>query len=142
MYNSVGKTEIVVDTCVVIKVMESPSFAKWVRDQLKGKSIRVILLDVVCREAKKVRGFEVGKLVERLRKLLGREVGVVSVGKQHIEQAKSLSSRYHMCHNGDNRILAFCRDRSVPLVTSDANLRKVSEWAGVASFRPSEMDGI
>ena len=127
---------------MVIDIMEADIFAQKMRRRLRGKSIRFVLTDVVCREAKKARGFDVRSISARIRRLLGREVDVISIEERHIAEAERLSSRYHMCHHGDNRILAFCRERGLPLVTRDGDLHRVSQWVGVASFRPSEVGGI
>ncbi len=46
--------QVVLDTCMVIDIMEADIFAQKMRRRLRGKSIRFVLTDVVCREAKKV----------------------------------------------------------------------------------------
>ena len=134
--------KIVLDSCVVIDIMEKPKRAAGLKAQLYGKSIKIILCDVVLKEVNRVRGYVSENIISKVENLLGRKIEIQKVGATVISDAQQLSEQFQMCHNGDNEILSLCKAKSLVLVTSDRSLRKVSEWVGVIAFHPSEAAGI
>ena len=134
--------EIVLDSCVVIDIMEKPKRAAGLRSQLRGKSIKIILCDVVLREVNRVRGYVSENIISKVENLLGRKIEVQRVETNIVSDAHQLSEQFQICHNGDNKILSLCKAKSLVLVTSDRSLRKVSDWVGVIAFHPSEAAGI
>ena len=47
---------IVLDSCVVIDIIEKPKVASRLKTNLRGKPVNIILCDVVLDEVRKVRG--------------------------------------------------------------------------------------
>ena len=133
---------IALDSCVVIDLMEKPKVASGMKASLRGKSIRIILCDVVLDEVRRVRGYLPEKIVARISKLLGRKILFSKVDKARISNAKSLSEQFHICHNGDNKILSLCQARDFVLVTFDRMLLKACSFVGVAAFHPAKLRGI
>ena len=134
--------KIALDTCVVIDLIEKPTFARRVRQSLKGKSIEIVLCDVVLDEVQRVRGFSRYKTLAKISEVLDRQVSIVTVSEEEKLQAKQISSQYQICHNGDNKILALCQIKDYILVTLDKMLRKASEFVGIAVFHPLCVGGI
>jgi len=128
--------KIALDSCVVIDLIEKPTFARRVRKSLKGKSIQIILCDIVLDEVQRVRGYSHKKIVTKISKVLKRPISIVSVNDDEKSYAKEISNQFQICHNGDNKILAICQMKNFILVTFDRMLRKASEFVGIAVFHP------
>jgi len=54
---------IALDSCVVIDIMEKPKVASGLKARLRGKSVKIILCDVVLGEVKRVRGYLPEKVI-------------------------------------------------------------------------------
>lgn len=48
--------KVVLDSCVIIDLIEKKGLAYRLRSSLRGKSVQIVLCDVVLREIKRVRG--------------------------------------------------------------------------------------
>jgi predicted nucleic acid-binding protein len=134
--------KIALDSCVVIDLIEKPTFARRVQKALKGKSVQIVLCDVVLNEVQKVRGYSHQKIVSKISEGLKRSISIVSVNDEEKIQAKQISDQFQICHNGDNKILAICQMKNYILVTFDRMLRKASEFVGIAVFHPLCVGGI
>ena len=134
--------KILLDSCVVIDILEKPSLSKKIRAGLHGKSIKIMLCDTVLKEVSRVRNLAANYVIKKIRSLLKREVNVTYITKEQNTEAQQVRDHYHICHNGDNKILSVCKANDYVLVTFDRNLLKTSEWIGVASFHPSRIRGI
>jgi predicted nucleic acid-binding protein len=137
-----NQQNIALDSCVVIDIMEKPKVASGLKARLRGKSVKIILCDVVLGEVKRVRGYLPGKIIARLSKLLGRKIEISSVSDDEISDAKQITNQFQICHNGDNKILSLCRAKDFVLVTFDRMLLKSCQFIGVAAFHPSMVGGI
>ena len=124
---------VVLDSCVVIDLMENPGVFNKFRAAMKGKSIRFILCDIVLNEVYRVKRFATRKVISRIAKV-GKRIDIFSIDEGEKRLAQSMTERYAICHNGDNQILALCRSRSLFLVTRDRNLLRACEYAGVLAF--------
>ena len=133
---------IVLDSCVVIDIIEKPKVASGLKANLRGKSVNIILCDVVLDEVRKVRGLMPHTVVEKITKLLGKKVQLTVVTEEHKEQALQLTEQFQICHNGDNKILSLCKARDFILVTFDKMLLKASQFVGIAVFSPFTAGGI
>ena len=133
---------IALDSCVVIDIMEKPKVASGLKARLRGKSVKIILCDVVLGEVKRVRGYLPEKIVAKLSYLLGRKIEISSVDNSQITNAQSITEQFAICHNGDNKILSLCQAKDFILVTFDKMLLKASSFVGVAAFHPSMVGGI
>ena len=134
--------KIVLDSCVVIDIMKKPKIASVIKSRLRGKSVKIILCDVVLGEVKRVRGYSPEKVIAKVSKLLGRKVELSKIDKTNVETAQQITNQFQICHNGDNKILSLCQAKNFVLVTFDRMLLKTSQFVGVAAFHPMTAGGI
>ena len=134
--------KVVLDSCVVIDIIEKPKVASQLKAKLKGKSISIILCDVVLDEVRHVRGLFSQEIVSKVSTLLGRKVKLTSTTTQDKVNAESLTEQFAICHNGDNKILSLCQSRNFILVTFDKMLLKASQFVGIQVFSPFTAGGI
>ena len=133
---------IALDSCVVIDIMEKPKVASGLKARLRGKSVKIILCDVVLDEVRRVRGYLPEKVIARLSSLLGRKIELSEINESDKTNAFQITEQFQICHNGDNKILSLCQAKNFVLVTFDRMLLKASEFVGVAAFHPSMVGGI
>ena len=133
---------IALDSCVVIDIMEKPKVASGLKARLRGKSVKIILCDVVLDEVRRVRGYLPEKVISRISSLLGRKIELSEINPSDVTSAKAITEQFQICHNGDNKILSLCQAKNFVLVTFDRMLLKASEFVGVAAFHPSMVGGI
>ena len=133
---------IALDTCVVIDIIEKPKVASGLKASLRGKSVNIVLCDVVLDEVRKVRGLMPHTVVEKIAKLLGKKVKLTAVTAENEAEAQQLTEQFQICHNGDNKILSMCKARDFILVTFDKMLLKASQFVGIAVFSPFTAGGI
>ena len=141
--NQIQQTQkIALDSCVVIDIMEKPGVASKLKARLRGKSIKIILCDVVLSEVRRVRGYLPEKVIAKVSTLLGRKVELSVSDEESISNANQITNQFQICHNGDNKILSLCQAKDFVLVTFDRMLLKASQFVGVAAFHPSMVGGI
>ena len=133
---------IVLDSCVVIDIIEKPKVASRLKSNLRGKSVNIVLCDVVLDEVRHVRGLMPQVIVQKITQLLGKKVQLDIVTEEHKAQALQLTEQFQICHNGDNNILSLCKARDFILVTFDKMLLKASQFVGIAVFSPFTAGGI
>ena len=133
---------VALDSCVVIDIIEKPKVASRLKARLRGKSIKIILCDVVLGEVKRVRGYSPEKVIVKVSKLLGRKVELSKVDKNNVETAQQITNQFQIYHNGDNKILSLCQAKNFVLVTFDRMLLKTSQFVGVPAFHPMTVGGI
>ena len=133
---------VVLDSCVVIDIIEKPKVASQLKAKFRGKSISIILCDVVLNEVRRVRGILPQVVVSKISTLLGRKVKLTSSTAKDNENAVSLTEQFTICHNGDNKILSMCQSRNFILVTFDKMLLKASQFVGIQVFSPFTAGGI
>jgi predicted nucleic acid-binding protein len=134
--------KVALDSCVVIDLIEKPGVASGLKARLKGKSIRIVLCGVVLGEVQRVRGFQPEKVIAKITKILGRKVELSEIDEAAISNASQITNQFHVCHNGDNKILSLCQAKDFVLVTFDRMLLKTCQFVGVAAFHPSMAGGI
>ena len=134
--------EVVLDSCVVIDLMEKKCLARKIRALLRGKSVKIILCDVVLNEVQKVRRFSVDQIISQITRLVGKNVTVSFTDDNQRAIADSITFQYQMCHNGDNLILALCQTKNYVLLTFDRMLLQTCGFVGVAAFRPDRAGGM
>ena len=133
---------IVLDSCVVIDIIEKPKVASRLKSNLRGKPVNIVLCDVVLDEVRHVRGLAPTVIVQKITRLLGKKVQLTAVTAKHQEDAKQLTEQFQICHNGDNKILSLCKAQNFILVTFDKMLLKASQFVGIAVFSPFTAGGI
>ena len=133
---------VALDSCVVIDIMEKPKVASGLKARLRGKSIKIILCDIVLGEVKRVRGYLPEQIIARLSKLLGRKIELSNSDESTVDNALDISNQFAICHNGDNKILSLCQAKNFVLVTFDRMLLKTCQFLGVVAFHPKMVGGI
>ena len=133
---------IALDSCVVIDIIEKPQVASKLKASLRGKSVKIILCDIVLGEVKRVRGYLPDKVIAKISKLLGRKIEITNSDEQSLDNANQISSQFQICHNGDNKILSLCQAKNFVLVTFDRMLLKTCQFVGVVAFHPMMAGGI
>ena len=133
---------IALDSCVVIDIIEKPQVASKLKASLRGKSVKIILCDIVLGEVRRVRGYLPDKVIAKISKLLGRKIEITNSDEQSLDNANQISSQFQICHNGDNKILSLCQAKNFVLVTFDRMLLKTCQFVGVVAFHPMMAGGI
>jgi predicted nucleic acid-binding protein len=134
--------KIALDSCVVIDLIEKPSVASGLKARLRGKSITIVLCDIVLQEVQRVRKLSQEQIVEKISKILGRKIQFSETSKENKITANEITNQFQICHNGDNKILSLCQAKDFVLVTFDKMLLRACSFVGVAAFHPSMVRGI
>ena len=133
----------VLDTNVIIDILENRSHGRRLVRSIRGKQIRLVVCETVLRELRRVRELSKDAVLTDLEKLFGRERIVFSDPPKDLKtHAKELERRYEMAHNGDVHILAQCRMDGCALITRDWNMRQVASMMGVLVFHPKHVDRL
>ena len=135
-----NQTQIILDSCVVIDLIEKPKVASRLKAGLRGKSVKIVLCDVVLSEVYRVRGYVPQIVVSKISKILGRTVELSAM--EDDDAAVAITNQFAICHNGDNKILSLCQARDFVLITFDRMLLKTCQFVGVAAFHPFMAGGI
>lgn len=133
---------VALDSCVVIGMIEDPRLGLKIKQGLKGKSVKIVLCDVVLSEVNRVRGYAKEYIISKISKILGRSIALQQTNSQEKEDAQKLSAQFLECHNGDNLILALCKIWNYILVTFDRALLRTSNFVGVIACNPLQVGGI
>ena len=133
---------VALDSCVVIDIMEKPKVASGLKARLRGKSVKIILCDIVLGEVRRVRGYLPEQIIAKLSKLLGRKIELSNSDESTVDNAQDISNQFAICHNGDNKILSLCQAKNFVLVTFDRMLLKTCQFLGVVAFHPKMVGGI
>ncbi len=133
---------IAFDSCVIIDIIEKPKVASKLKSHLRGKSLSIVLCDVVLQEVQRVRGLSPKITIEKISKILGRPIELSEIDEQNKTTANEITNQFQICHNGDNKILSLCQSKDFVLVTFDRMLLKTCEFLGVVGFHPSMVRGI
>ena len=91
---------VALDSCVVIGLMEDPGLPRRLRAGFRGKSIRIVLCDVVLGEVRRVRGLSARAVIEKVSRLLGRPVQVSNLTAEQDRSARMVTEQYRGCHEG------------------------------------------
>ena len=129
-----NQTQIALDSCVVINLIEKPKVAIKLKANLRGKSVKIILCEVVLTEVYRIRGYVASFVIAKISKLLGREIELSKM--EDNDKAIALTNQFAICHNGDNKILSLCQAKNFVLVTFDKMLLKACDFVGVVAFHP------
>ncbi len=134
--------KIALDSCVVIDILEKPKVASGLKARLRGKSITIVLCDVVLQEVQRVRGLSPQVIIEKISRILGRKIELEEIDEENKTAAEQITNQFQTCHNGDNKILSLCQAKDFVLVTFDKMLLKACSFVGVAAFHPLMAGGI
>ena len=133
---------IALDSCVVIDILEKPKVASKIKANLRGKPVKIILCDVVLGEVNQVRGYLPDTVIAKISQILGKKTGTSQINSEQTSNAQQITNQFHVCHNGDNKILSLCQAKDFILVTFDRMLLKACQFVGVAAFHPTVLGGI
>jgi len=133
---------IALDSCVVIDILEKPKVASKIKASLRGKSVKIILCDVVLGEVNRVRGYLPDTVIVKISQILGKKTGTSQINSEQTSNAQQITNQFQVCHNGDNKILSLCQAKDFILVTFDRMLLKACQFVGVAAFHPTMLRGI
>ena len=134
--------KLVLDSCVVIDLIEKSKFTHKFKKAIKGKQVSIILCDTVLDEVKRVRGLEAEQIVAKITQILNKKIEIENTTKEQRSEAEQISTQYSICHAGDNVILSMCKLRDFVLVTLDRMLLRTCEFTGVVGFHPLNAGGI
>lgn len=133
----------VLDTNVVIDILENRSHNRKMVRAIRGKQVRLVVCETVLRELRRVRKWSEDVVLAGLEEAFGRGRIVVSdPPKDLLTHARELERRYEMAHNGDVHILAQCRMDGCALITRDGNMRQVASMMGVLVFHPKHVNRL
>ena len=104
---------VVLDSCVVIDIIEKPPVASKLKASFRGKSISIILCDVVLDEVRRVRGILPQVTVQKIGTVLGRKVKLTATTLQDETDGAQLTEQFTICHNKDSKILNLCQSLMV-----------------------------
>jgi hypothetical protein len=133
---------IALDSCVVIDILEKPKVASKIKASLRGKSVRIILCDVVLGEVNRVRGHLPETVISKISQILGKKTEALQINSEQTSNAQQITNQFQVCHNGDNKILSLCQAKDFILVTFDRMLLKACQFVGIAAFHPTMLRGI
>ena len=136
------KQNIVLDSCVVIDIIEKPKVASRLKASLRGKSVNIILCDIVLEEVSRVRKITPETIITKITNILKRKIILSKITIEEKIYALKISEQFQICHNGDNKILSLCKTKDFILVTFDKMLLKASEFIGIQVFSPFTVRGI
>ena len=136
------KQNIVLDSCVVIDIIEKPKVASRLKASLRGKSVNIILCDIVLEEVNRVRRITPETIITKITNILKRKIILSKITIEEKIYALKISEQFQICHNGDNEILSLCKTKDFILVTFDKMLLKASEFIGIQVFSPFTVRGI
>ena len=133
----------VLDTNVVIDILENRSNSRKLARAIRGKQVRLVVCRTVLRELQRVRRWSEDVVLAGLARVFGRERIVISDPPKGLKKyAKDLEHQYEMAHNGDVHILAQCRMDGCALITRDRNMRRVADYVGVQAFHPKHVNTL
>lgn len=129
-------------SCVIIDIIEKLKRASGLKPRLRGKSVKIILCNVVLDKVNCVRGYLPEKVIIKVSSLLGKKIELFEINKEYISNAYQITNQFQICHNGDNKILSLCQARDFILVTFDKMLLKISQFVGITAFHPLMIGGV
>ena len=128
---------IVLDSCVVIQILRFN--LKNIPVLLKNKNSTIILMDTVLGEIKKVYWSKKKKnisYVDIIEKMIffGSSVSVFQTNEMMEKYAKTIESKYEICHYPDSLILAAAKFHKSSIVTFDNNMLKVAKHENISTY--------
>ena len=129
------------DSCIVIATIKSPKIARKVIRFFKGNNTRVILQDVVLKEASRILQISKEEVVEKIGTILRKEVQVFTTTNSMRHEATRYENQYGICHNPDSEILAAAKVFSWTILTMDRKMRQTAEFEGILSLNPVMVGG-
>ena len=133
----------VLDTNVIIDVLEKPGVAETIRCGLRGKSIKLVVCEMVLHELKRVRAWSRQRVVDGLESAFGKKRILVSTSPADIkDKARLIRYKFELAHAGDDCILAQCQMYGWMLLTRDRKMRMIATVLGILAFSPQKANEL
>ena len=127
--------KLVLDTCVIINILENRSVADLIKCHIDTENCRVYLNSVSLDEASR-KGYGKKQLVSKISEYLDTLVIVKEVTNENYIEAQKLEDNCSLIHHGDSAIAAFSVENKSTLVTYDKELLKGCNVVGIPVFNP------
>ena len=135
------ETMLALDSCVVIGAIRSPRLAKKILRLFRGNHSRIVLQDVVLREAQKILGLSKEVIIEKITSILRKEIFVFATTDEMKKQALVIEKKYGVCHYPDSIILVSAKIFSWTILTLDRNMLRAADFEGILAFNPMKVGG-
>lgn len=141
MLHPIFESMLALDSCIVIATIKSPKIARKIIRFFKGNTTRVILQDVVLKEASRILQISREEVVEKIGTILKKEVQVFTTTDSMKNEATKYENQYGICHNPDSEILAAAKVFSWTILTMDRKMRQTAEFEGILALNPVMVGG-
>lgn len=135
------ETMLALDSCTLIGTLRSPKLARKILRLFNGTHSRIVLQDVVIKEAQKILHLSREEIIERISSLLRKEVFVFVTTEKMRIKAQELENQYHVCHYPDSIILTAAKMFSWTILTLDRNMLRAADFEGILAFNPMKARG-
>ena len=137
----VFESMLALDSCVVIATIRSPKIARKVIRLFRGNNSRVVLQDVVLKEASRILKISKEEIIEKIGSILKKEVQVFATTDSMRNQATKYEQQYGICHNPDSEILAAAKAFTWTVLTMDRKMIQTAEFEGILALNPVWIGG-
>jgi len=141
MLHPMFESMLALDSCVVIATIKSPKIARKIIRIFRGNNTRVILQDVVLKEASRILQIPKEEVVEKIGSILRKKVQVFTTTDSIKNEATKYENQYGICHNPDSEILAAAKSFSWTLLTMDRKMLQTAEFEGILALNPVWVGG-
>lgn len=132
---------LALDSCVVIAIIKSQKIARKVLRLFRGNNSRVVLQDVVLKEASRILQLSKEEIIEKIGTILRKEVQVFATTDSMRNQATKYENQYGICHNPDSKILAAAKAFSWTVLTMDRKMIQTAGFEGILALNPVWIGG-
>ena len=141
MLSSQFETMLALDSCVLVGVLRSPKLARKILRLFNGNHSRIVLQDVVIKEAQKILHLSREEIIEKIHALLRKEVFVFATTDEIKAKSTKLENQYHVCHYPDSLILIAAKLFSWTIITLDRNMLRTADFEGILAFNLMRVRG-
>jgi len=132
---------LALDSCVLIGALRSVKVARNILRLFRGNHSRIVLQDVVLREAQNILGLPKERILEKIGSILRKEVYVFATTEDMRKKANTIEKQYGVCHYPDSIILVAAKMFSWTILTMDRNMIRTAEFEGILAFNPLRVGG-
>jgi len=141
MKQLVFESMLALDSCVVIATIRSQKIARKILRLFRGNNSRVVLQDVVLKEASRILQISKEKIIEKIGSILRKEVYVFATTDSMRNDAERYETQYGICHNPDSKILAAAKAFTWTVLTMDRKMIQTAEFEGILALNPVWIGG-
>jgi len=129
------------DSCAVIATIKSPAIARKVFRFFRGNNSKIVLQDVVLKEASRILQITKEDVIKKIGTILRKEVQVCITTDSMRTEATRYENQYGICHRPDSKILVAAKTFSWTLLTMDKKMIQTAEFEGILALNPTWMGG-